>query len=105
MNRFLIFTLFGAATLAASAQSFTEWKNPEVNAVNRSPMRAQNFAYRNGETALIGMDRKASSNYLSLNGIWKFNWVNDASARPVDFWKRISTTAAGARCPFPEYGR
>lgn len=101
MNRFLIFTLFGAATLAASAQSFTEWKNPEVNAVNRSPMRAQNFAYRSGESALTGMDRKASSNYLSLNGIWKFNWVNDASARPVDFWKKDFNDGSWGTMPVP----
>lgn len=24
---------------------------------------------------------------MTLNGTWKFNWVKDADARPMDFWK------------------
>lgn len=88
MNRFLLSAMIGGAALSASAQSFTEWQDPEVNAVNRSPMRSANFAYKKGEPALANKNRKQSSNYLSLNGTWKFNWVNDASARPTDFWKK-----------------
>lgn len=87
MNRY-----FSAAALlllasSVSAQTFREWKDPEVNAVNRAPMRAASFAYAKGEAALAGLDRKNSANYLSLNGTWKFNWVNDASQRPTDFFK------------------
>lgn len=88
MNRFLLSAMIGGAALSVSAQSFTEWQDPEVNAVNRSPMRSANFAYKKGEPALANKNRKQSSNYLSLNGTWKFNWVNDASARPTDFWKK-----------------
>ena len=80
-----------AAILAASplsAQTFKEWLDPEVNAVNRAPMRSEAFAYKKGEKGSFKEDRKYSSNYLSLNGDWKFNWVNDASSRPVDFWKK-----------------
>ncbi len=89
MNKTLISALMGLLAVGpAFAQTFTEWKNPEVNAVNRAPMRAAKFAYRKGEDAAKIMDRKQSSNYLSLNGTWKFNWVNDASQRPVDFWKK-----------------
>lgn len=84
----LIFPLFmGMAFAGASAQSFKEWQDPEVNAVNRAPMRAAHFAFKKGEDALASQNKKQSSNYLSLNGTWKFNWVNDASSRPVDFWK------------------
>ncbi len=89
MNRLLISALVGLAAAAPlSAQTFTEWQNPEVNAVNRAPMRAAKFAFQKGENALKNMDRKQSANYLSLNGTWKFNWVNDATQRPVDFWKK-----------------
>ncbi len=87
MKRFLIPLFTALAVSGASAQSFNEWQDPRVNAVNRAPMRAANFAYRPGEAALSQLDRKASGNYLSLNGTWKFNWVNDADQRPVDFWK------------------
>ncbi|MDE6532170.1 MAG: DUF4981 domain-containing protein [Muribaculaceae bacterium] len=88
MNRFLIMALLGATSLSMTAQSFKEWQDPEVNAVNRSPMRSANFAFKKGEQALNSQNRKASSNYMSLNGTWKFNWVNDASSRPTDFWKK-----------------
>lgn len=104
MNRY-----FSAAALlllasSVSAQTFREWKDPEVNAVNRAPMRAASFAYAKGEAALAGLDRKNSANYLSLNGTWKFNWVNDASQRPTDFSNRASTTRAGTTFRFPECG-
>lgn len=84
----LIAIALGAVTLAASAQTFTEWQDPEVNAINRAPMRSEGFAFRKGEKAIETCTRSESVNYLSLNGKWKFNWVNDASARPVDFWKK-----------------
>ena len=78
------------AILAAPlcAQTFREWQDPEVNAVNRAPMRSEAFAFRKGEPGLSKTDRQASANYLSLNGDWKFNWVNDASSRPTEFWKK-----------------
>lgn len=73
------------AALSASAQS-NEWRDATVNAVNRAPMHASYFAFENPNTAQIGLKEK-STNYLSLNGIWKFNWVKDADMRPLDFWK------------------
>lgn len=88
MNRFIIATAFAIATLPVFSQTFREWQDPAVNAVNRAPMRSEAFAFRLGEKGSGVLDRKNSSNYLSLNGTWKFNWVNDASDRPTDFWKK-----------------
>lgn len=31
--------------------------------------------------------REESSNFLSLNGMWKFNWVKDQTERPVNFYR------------------
>ncbi len=88
MNKFLLSLMIGGAAFGVCAQTFTEWQDPKVNAVNRAPMRSANFAYQKGEAALTSQDQKESANYLSLNGTWKFNWVKDASARPTDFWKK-----------------
>lgn len=66
--------------------TFTEWHDLQVNALNRLPLHAHYFAYENAEKALKG-DMKASANYLSLHGDWKFNWVENADQRPVDFFK------------------
>ncbi len=76
---------FGATVLPAAAQSFNEWRDPEVNEVNRAPMHASFFAYSNAEEAAAAV-RENSSNYLNLNGLWKFIWVEDDSDRPTNFW-------------------
>ncbi|MBD5356905.1 MAG: DUF4981 domain-containing protein [Bacteroides sp.] len=88
MNRFVLTALMGLAVSSVGAQTFTEWQNPEVNQVNRAPMRSAHFAYQKGEDALKTQNKKASSNYMSLNGTWKFNWVNDATQRPTNFWSK-----------------
>lgn len=86
MKKHLITGLFAALALSASAQSFKEWTDPEVNAVNRAPMHTNYFAYESVDAAARGV-KEQSSNYLTLNGTWKFFWVKDADARPTDFWK------------------
>ncbi len=89
MNKiFLVILVFIGLSTATRAQTFNEWADPAVNAVNRAPMRAAHFAYSAKDTAaLYRQDKRSSSNYMSLNGVWKFNWVNDADQRPVDFWR------------------
>ena len=44
MKKQLLTGLFTVFALAASAQS-NEWRNPQVNAVNRAPMHTNYFAY------------------------------------------------------------
>ncbi|MBQ6045595.1 MAG: DUF4981 domain-containing protein [Bacteroidales bacterium] len=70
----------------AYAQTFTEWQDPAVNAVNRAPMHAHYFAYESLAAAEAGVP-ESSSNYMTLHGLWKFDWVADADSRPTDFWK------------------
>ncbi len=72
------------ASLAGVAQS-NEWQNAKVNEINRLPMHSHYFAYENEIVAADG-ERDRSINYLSLNGLWKFNWVADAESRPTDFF-------------------
>lgn len=67
------------------AQS-NEWRNAEINAVNRLPMHAAYFSYESRDAAKNGI-KEQSANFMTLNGNWKFNWVKDADARPLDFWK------------------
>lgn len=86
MKKTLITGLFTTLALAAGAQTFQEWQNPDINAVNRLPMHTNYFAYENDEAASKG-NKEQSSLFMSLNGTWKFNWVKDADSRPTDFWK------------------
>lgn len=78
--------MMGACSLITQAQTFKEWMDPEVNAVNRAPMHTNYFAYESAEAASAAI-KEQSSNFMSLNGMWKFFWVKNADARPTDFWK------------------
>lgn len=64
----------------------SEWQNPKVNAVNRAPMHTNYFAYESGEGAAKGT-KELSTNFMTLNGTWKFNWVRNAEQRPLDFFQ------------------
>lgn len=66
--------------------SAVDWENPEVIEINRAPARATFFSYESESMAEAGtLDQ--SSNHISLNGDWKFNWVRKPTDRPVDFWQ------------------
>lgn len=72
-------------SMTAMAQQ-KEWLDPGVNGINRAPARAAYFAYPTEKGAMEGVKENAS-NFLSLNGVWKFNWVKDQTERPVNFYK------------------
>ncbi len=72
-------------TFCAVGQSFTEWHDPAVNSINRAPMHASYFAYENSDKAEENV-KEISENFMSLNGLWNFNWVRDANLRPQTFF-------------------
>ncbi|MDF2193426.1 glycoside hydrolase family 2 TIM barrel-domain containing protein [Paraflavitalea sp. CAU 1676] len=77
-----------AAPLMMMAQTIpAELQSPEITSVNRLPMKATAFAYENRQLASSGK-KEQSAFFLSLNGLWKFNWVQDPTQRPVDFYKK-----------------
>lgn len=81
--------MFAVCALAQSADAQSlpyELQTPQVVETNRLPMKASFFAYESFEKARAG-EREKSSFYLSLNGDWKFNWVQNPKQRPVDFYK------------------
>ena len=83
-----------------TAQTFDEWQNPQVNEVNRAPMHADYFAYPDENSAFKG-EKTLQTNYLSLNGLWKFYWVKDADKRPVDFFKTNFDDRLWTTMPIP----
>lgn len=79
--------LFIISFLTGSAQPVpSELQTPEIVSVNRMPMRAAAFAFENA--TLAGKNAKENSAFfLSLNGNWKFNWVQNPADRPRDFYR------------------
>lgn len=86
MKQLFLFIATLLCPLTSTGQSFTEWKDPSVNSINREPMHASFFAYENKEKAIADVKEK-SGKYLSLNGMWRFQWVPDLTDRPTDFFK------------------
>ena len=69
----------------ALAQSESRWQNVNINQQNREPRRANFFTFENLEKAQ-SFDKKKSANYLSMEGMWKFNFVKDHNKRPANFF-------------------
>ena len=72
------------------------WQDPEVNAINREPMRAHFIPYKNekaalGQQALPTATRfdinRTAERRISLNGVWKFKWAKNINESPKDFYK------------------
>lgn len=61
------------------------WLDPEVNQENEKRAVANYFAYESMEMAEKS-DKYSSSRYMSLEGDWKFNFVENAYDRPENFY-------------------
>lgn len=83
-NVSLCFALLSMSS-GALAQSESRWQNVNINQQNREPRRANFFAFENLEKAQ-SFDKKKSANYLSMEGMWKFNFVKDHNKRPANFF-------------------
>ena len=60
----LLVLAIGFQTVVLSQKN--EWKDPEVNAVNRAPMHANYFAYESHEAARAGVKEKFSVNEWNM---------------------------------------
>lgn len=79
MKRHLLAFAMLPLTLAAFAKD-PAWVDPALNQINREPMHTSFFPFRSSTAVAKGKEH--ASNYLSLNGKWKFNWVRNANERP-----------------------
>jgi beta-galactosidase len=77
-----------------------DWENPDVVGINKEPGHCTLVPYSDIETALKA-DRTNSPFYRSLNGNWKFNWVNKPADRPLDFYKPDYDVSTWKLIPVP----
>lgn len=87
MKKHFILSLIACiAVLLCWAQGADAWQDPAINQINRMPAVASFFAYPDEAWAVKG-EKEQSPNFLSLNGTWKFNWVQDMDDKPNDFYR------------------
>ncbi len=60
------------------------WLDENLNEQNRMPMHASMFAFSSDAEAVKG-DWQQSSNYVTLNGLWKFKFVQNPALVPQNF--------------------
>mgnify|MGYP000011070786 FL=1 len=91
--------------VTAFAQTGREWQDPELNAVNREPAHAffADYAPQRVVDVLPGGEQVVETSpwTLSLNGLWKFNWVNDLNQRPRTFFQEDFDDAGWVDFPVP----
>ncbi len=86
MIRQLLLSCACLSAMSAAAQKQKEyWLDPEVNRVNCEVPRASFFAYESDALVRTGL-KKQSARYLSLEGMWKFNFSKDHDKAPKDFF-------------------
>ncbi len=73
------------AMVSAYAQKTPVWLDPQVNQVNREARHAHFFAFENQDLAQKG-DKAKSARFLSMEGMWKFNFVKDRQNAPEGFY-------------------
>ncbi len=79
---FLALALCGA--LLGRGQHIPEWQDPLTVSVNREPARAW-FIPAPSETLALSGDVRENPNYLSLNGTWKFLFLEKPADIPQGF--------------------
>ena len=84
---FIILSLinFYIAAVGTAAET-PEWRNPAVNQQNREVRRANFFAYETEQVARVG-EKSRSERYLSMEGLWRFNFVKNHQDAPQDFFR------------------
>lgn len=70
----------------ADAPTGKEWESPQQLAYNKLQPKAYFFSFGSIDNARKVLPEN-SRYYQSLNGEWKFNWVNTPEKRPADFYK------------------
>ena len=89
MKKLLFFCLSSAfaLTLGAAPKSAKapRWMDPSVNRVGTLPMHTSFFAFESDELSSRGC-KKQSQRYLSLEGMWRFNFVKDHNRAPKGFF-------------------
>ncbi len=80
--------------------TMNEWHDLEVNEINRFPLHTDFFAYETTQKALDG-NKEKSDNFLSLDGDWKFKWVDIPAQRPTDFFSTEYDDSSWGTIPVP----
>jgi len=90
----------GFAFAAKDAPLGKEWESPQELSLNKEIPHAYHFSFNDLNSALKVLPEN-SSNWISLDGTWKFNWVKTPDERPKDFYKQDFDVSKWDDVPVP----
>ncbi|MDT8393303.1 MAG: glycoside hydrolase family 2 TIM barrel-domain containing protein [Bacteroidales bacterium] len=82
----IVMSFFGMPVLLAQNSPGHDWENPAIISVNKEAPHVSMIPFASVDKALKG-NMQGSRYYKSLNGDWKFYWVEKPADRPEDFFK------------------
>jgi len=80
---FSVFTVFSAFS---QQDTIYDWENEQITGINKLPPHVETIPYATIDHALK-QDIELSAFYKSLNGKWKFRFVNNPFGVPANFYK------------------
>jgi beta-galactosidase len=96
---FTIVILMLSLVVSVKAQQ-NDWENPQLVDVGKEKPRVTFMLFDQPQDA-IADDYRKSSNHQSLNGIWKFNYVDQYKDRRLDFFKPTVDDSGWANLTVP----
>ncbi len=87
-------------TLGTLNAQLKEWEDPSIFEINRLAPHAYFIPYKT-EQAAWDNNPSTSDDYLSLNGLWKFNLVKTPEERPADFYREDFDVSRWETIPVP----
>ena len=91
IKNILLLIGFLFCTLAGFAQGQNDWENHHVLHINREPARASFYPF----------ETNAGDRTISLDGTWKFRWVETPEKRTAGFFKTDFDDASWIDFPVP----
>ena len=83
---FYFLVILSCTSNQAPTDSAYDWENPAVLGKNKEQAHCTSIPYPDAQTA-IKNDPSQSPFYKSLNGIWKFHYVDKPADRPIEFYR------------------
>ncbi|NME70774.1 glycoside hydrolase family 2 TIM barrel-domain containing protein [Flammeovirga aprica] len=84
MKRIILIFLLSLTHYLGIAQEKENWNNPEVISVNKLKPVADFIHFTSDD---FKGEQKDLSNYILLNGPWKFKWSKNNTLKPKDFYQ------------------
>lgn len=76
-----------AGLILSSLGKAVEWEDEQIVGINKLEPHCTLIPF-DGVAEARTRERWESSNYLTLNGLWRFSWVNHPQDRPILFYQK-----------------